>query len=379
MPPPNRARSLQSLQPSVALIVGVALVVSWTSLFIRILWGDPDNFDFGSFYRSGAAVNTGVGAYEDPTGRPNLNPPWVTWLVFAPLARLPLRIALGVWLLGGAVALWRSLVLIRRELTLTSAGLAWMFVALGLTYSSLMAWWQGQTTWYLLYLVTRGWSAARRNRRGVGAAWLGVAIAVKPFLALATVPLGVVSMTIAGLTSAGIWLASVPITELTPWREWLHAGAFVRFYPHSANASILGVVARLAGGGARDLIPVSQLPTSGVAVACAVAILMTVLSMRRASSPDQGWAGGLLLSVAVSPLGWTYYLPLAMGPVVAAAPGIWLLVGAACLAGEMFLLPVVGIRGIGYTVVASLGFVAIIALWCGSMFSPSATERPLRT
>src|SRR5690349_10508238 len=62
------------------LMITVAAGLRWTLLFNRIVWNEPNAFDFGSFYRSGIDWNAGLSSYRD--ARPNLNPPWLTAVLF---------------------------------------------------------------------------------------------------------------------------------------------------------------------------------------------------------------------------------------------------------------------------------------------------------
>jgi hypothetical protein len=350
---------------------GVALL--WTLLFIRILWNDPHSFDFGSFYRSGVAWNAGASAYQD--ARPNLNPPWLTAFVFGPLARLPIRVALALWLLLNALAVGRSLMLIARELLLTQRQILWMFVSLSISYSWILGWWQGQIGFVLMYVVTRGWLAARHGHPVAAGSWLALAIAVKPSLALAALPLGIETLSAAAVVSVAISLGSVIITGIDPWFEWLRSGSAITWYSHSPNASIVGVLARMNGLGGRDFVPLTAAVPASLWILWAGAAVLLVMTSMKCRRTDQRWASGLLMAIAVFPLAWSYYLPVALGPLVATVRGFSYLVtaGVIALALQMALLPAAGNEGLDFIIVASLGCVATLLLWTAVITSTSAS------
>jgi len=93
--------------------------------------------------------------------------------------------------------------------------------------------------------------------------------------------------------------------------------------------------------------------------------------IRRASSPDRDLAVGFLTSLLVSPLGWVYYIPVALGPLLVTLRGLqyrwWMLVGLASLfwpPGVAWGSPEEQLqRGLWNTLVGSLYAVGLFTLW----------------
>jgi hypothetical protein len=172
----------------------------------------------------------------------------------------------------------------------------------------------GQLAWVLLLVLTLSWAAARRERWVVAGAWLGVAVAIKPFLLPMLVWIawrGQVRAALAGL-GAGVTLAlaGAGIFGVEQYRDWATAVGGIQWYARPLNASIWGAVYRTftlnnrtsavldIGAGAAAFLSLA---------ASAVVVLVTWLACRRLRDVDDQWSLVLCATLLITPLGWVYY------------------------------------------------------------------------
>jgi hypothetical protein len=165
--------------------------------------------------------------------------------------------------------------------------------------------------WPLALAATWAWRLARRDRRLQAAAALGVLATMKPFLGMFGLlfiarrewrALG--AMAVASLVFLGV---AVAVTGTGAFAAWFHALARISWYDVRFNSSALGFLARVwrpdAGAWA------------GLALAAA-AVSYAVLKSR-AASLSRDWLFVFIASLLAAPLGWRYYLCMAIGPLVA--------------------------------------------------------------
>jgi hypothetical protein len=122
------------------------------------------------------------------------------------------------------------------------------------------------------------------------------------------------------LAGAGALLAiGLIVFGAGAYREWVEQLSRVTWAPHYMNASVFAVAERVLG---RTTIPGLDLSTIPKAVLLGVAIAL-ILSLTLAVAPrtsageagtDRAWAVLLLGALLVSPLGWVYYLWIALWP-----------------------------------------------------------------
>lgn len=279
--------------------------------------------DFHTFYRSTLAWRHDTAA--PPTIFPNLNPPTFS-LIFAPLTYLNETAALVVWTAIGVASIVASLIAIRRARPIPATRLLWVVPALIVSQPAITAWLLGQVTWILLYPVTRAWLAADRSAVRSGL-WLGAAIAIKPPFALFALQLPFPVMAVAAVTSAGLSAIDLVISGSQPWRDWLALSHQVDWYAWPINASLWVWPARWATvNSAAGFIgswtwlgdhraSFAALPLTGI-VLVLLALLAGIPFVWRARG-DRRWALAFLWSQLASPLGWIYYLPVALGPLLA--------------------------------------------------------------
>lgn len=316
----------------------------------------PLTNDFGVFYREGRAWVAGEPLYAGH-GRPNLNSPLATLVLFGSLARLPYGLAQVAWLAAGGVATVLAIRVIQSELQLSDRRVAELTGLLFLTQGALMAIRSGQVTWLLLYPFTLAWAAHRRGRPTIAGIWLGAAIALKPSLAPCAALLPLATLTSTALTSLGLSAASVPVTGWEPWVAWIRQSESVTWLASPANASLWGVAARLEWrtGPAPGLTALS-LPA--VIIVLAVAAALALESTRRRGA-DSRFLCGVLWALLVSPLGWAYYLPLAAAPAAALWRDSW---GIRVSYG-LTLLPVAFDLRMLNALPVSVFFLAVLTAW----------------
>ena len=319
---PNVARSrrAEDLRLLSIVIISIATVVL-TTLAVQIGWQSPES-DFFGFYRSAQAMRAGGDAYQDFT---NLNPPAVVAL-FVPLTLVSAPTAFLLWTVLSVAVLAMAVVHIGHVLRVRDS---WVIV-LGIlaTAASFIGLKLGQVGFVLTAIVTAAWSAERKHRPLASGIAIGAAIYAKPFLGLlllraiwrrawtTTVAAVVVALAFVlfGLLVGG-WSSYVA------WNDRLHNIEWVG-YTLNLNGSVTGLLTRTLTSVApafhvRPLVVVKSINLwLAVADLCVLAALVW---RTREAEIDQSWAAILLGSLLLSPLGWIYYLPIAIGPLV----GVW--------------------------------------------------------
>jgi len=96
------------------------------------------------------------------------------------------------------------------------------------------------------------------------------------------------------------------------WRAWLDTTAAVPFVGYLNNASLWAIAAR--AGRTHTVMEVGWL-----AAALILGVGVVILAMtHRERDLDRRWMAALLFALLLSPLGWIYYVPLLIGPLVSA-------------------------------------------------------------
>ncbi len=328
-----------------APVTGVAIVVllGLGAAMLRGQWQlskttieETDAQDFGIFYASVRNAVGGNGLYAPLpprrlsryyTGQLNLNLPH-TNLFFLPLAFLSPRQGLAVWavasLLVFAWSTWASLRALRWRLPVVG----WIALVV-----YLLAWGPAaafsltlQLSFLLMGPVTASWLAAREGRSVAAGAWLGLAASAKPFLLLVVVYLALRrdarALRAFGVVSLLFVLAGLVVFGPQSYVDWVTQLPRVAWASHYMNASLGGLVERLFGHpyyatvGAAGWVRFTLLPIVSIAIAV-ITLRAAARPPRSAFSEDHAWATVLLASVLLSPLGWVYYLWIALWPVAA--------------------------------------------------------------
>jgi Glycosyltransferase family 87 len=344
-----RPRLLSALART-AVTLGCLALLGWNVALVLVMERGLVRSDFGKLHASAQAHLAGRDMYDlgPATLSPvrgmtdemlhyiqflNLNPPHFH-LILLPLASLPGRWALAVWGIVSLICLALSLRLIAREsdITLTPwrrqlAALALLsFAGMGAVAVT------GQVSFVLLLPVTLAWIRARRGSWAEAGVYLGLAMSVKPFLAV-FLPYLILRRRFVALgtavgAGAGAFLVGLGVFGWDAHRSWIAGLSAVSWEWVAMNASVLGFLKRVLAPSlyyeplleAPGLIAPLWLLLSG-------AIGVVSLAVAAADSGDRAVDRdfGLLLLAAllISPLGWTYYWWLALGPMVAVVASWW--------------------------------------------------------
>jgi len=280
--------------------------------------------DFGKFYYSTRAFLGGTDMYGTspatfiPVGGGrlmhfwNLNPPHFH-LLLLPIAPLPRLVAFGIWGLASAAALAAAWKIISTELpavrSIDAPVLAVLFLVFSATVTTLVT---GQLSWLLMLPMTIAWRNARQGYWTRAGLWLGLCASVKPFLLVfgpyllftrrirATVAMGVV------FTAA--FAVGLAVFGVEAHRSWLRVVGEMSWPTVWMNGSLLALVHRLGGSTTIWLI---------LLVPLALLTFGLPLLDRTAGSVDRAFAILILGALAMSPLGWVYYLWVPVGPLIA--------------------------------------------------------------
>jgi alpha-1,2-mannosyltransferase len=169
----------------------------------------------------------------------------------------------------------------------------------------------GNMVWPLALAFTWAWRLARRDRLPVSAAVLGVLVTMKPFLGMFGLFFLVRRQWRALGAMAGASLISlvlaVALTGTDAFAAWLRAVARISWYDVRFNSSVLGFLARVW----------APEPIAWAAIALLIVAITLGVLKARAASLSREWLFVFIASLLAAPLGWRYYLCLAVGPLVA--------------------------------------------------------------
>jgi hypothetical protein len=338
-------------------VVGLALWLGWAVAVVLLTAPhvDPSGSDFHAFYDAARAWR---GLPPEGSTPVNLNTPLLAPLM-APVTWLPLYQAFLAWSALGLAAIVASLSAVRRYYELSLVRLLWVAGALVILMPALEVWVLGQITWCLLYPFTRAWLAADRSPARAGL-WLAPVILLKPPLALVAIALPWRVTVAAGVASVAMLAGSVVVQGPEPWLDWAGRASAIGWINYPLNASFWGWASRLETGAAYGG-SLGELSAFSVGIAAAMGV--GVLAWCTRATGSLRWVAAVLWGTLVSPLGWIYYLPLALGPALASwRSGAAVFVALALLSVPMSL--VVGFNGgpLANRVVHSTYAVAVLLL-----------------
>lgn len=190
-----------------------------------------------------------------------------------------------------------------------------------MTGGAAFTWRQGQITWLLLYPFTQAWIALRQGRELAAGLWLAPVIVAKPIVALVALLLPWPVWTTAGIASALLTAVGIAWTGWETLQGWLQALDSVRWITYPANASLWGFVLRIQTGAqlAGGMNNIRELPWWVLGPVIMIGVSVAVMALR-ARTVDQRMALAFLTMLLMSPLGWIYYAPMAVGPLIASWP-----------------------------------------------------------
>jgi hypothetical protein len=360
-PPPGPPLDWANLGLSLLAFVLALANLFWLGIMVYQM---PKN-DFGRSFLSAASFADGGGLYDLNPSVPwdvhgemlylwNLNPPHFH-LLMLPLVWLPQRVALVLWLIGNFVCLYAALRVIAAEaqlqLTPRQRRLAVVGFLAFIGTATAMA--TGHLSFLLFLLVTLSWRDARRGRWGRSGLWLGLALSVKPFL-LFLVPyllwrrrwraVGAIGASVVACFAVGLLVFGVQAH--LDWKARLSVVENWAFMP--MNASAFGALSRSLTANA-VFTPIAVVPNGPIVVVwLAVAVPAALLTYAAcagettARGVDRAFALMLAAALLVSPLGWTYYFWLPLGPAALLARDWWCRRSASPLSRRLLLASLPG-------------------------------------
>lgn len=407
---PGVFREISRFIAGLALGVLLVLLLIWNGFSVWIMRNNLHMNDFGKVYYSTMAFLAGEGMYGPnpatliPVGKElqkqfwNLNPPHFHLLII-PFALLPEDGALFLWFFFNFVCLAAACALVCSELGLAPTAREVFFTLLAfLAFSGMaMVLVTGQFSFLLLFLLTLAWRFARRERWTTAGTILGMLIALKLFLAIFLPYLFLTGRRRALASALGtltlLFVFGYIVFGGEAYRTWQGHLHDIDWEWAAMNASAAGLLSR-AFDHSPYYLPLVVAPRFAQViflVLSAALSLVTLGAIHRDSAPggtDRHFLLLMLCSLLVSPLGWTYYLWMALGPLVAillvlrgmtAASRrlyrrVFFLAALGCLGLAVpFPIVVAGQPNMFLTVtLGSTYFWSLLALWLAVVLSPFA-------
>ena len=290
--------------------------------------------DFRRLYASAQAWGHGANPYAVVIAdTPNLNAP----ILFPFLWLYTLgseHAGFVAWTITSFVLLGACIPAISRHARIVPVDLVILILACTGTFVALSF---GQVSFLLMAIFTAAWCADRKGASGSAGAMLGLLSALKPFFGLFGLyflwrrdwrAFGWYVGIFAGATLSG-WA----IVGTSSFLEWLVRLGGVQWRWHIYNASAWGVGDRLftvqpffRATGWTPLV-VSPVLAQVMTAFLLLAVVAVLLSGLRNAGVDRSYALLGLAALLISPLGWIYYLPVVLGPVLVVLgrqPSRWL-------------------------------------------------------
>lgn len=377
------------LQIGCAGLLGV--LVTYYGFLFRIAMSQHSN-DFGKFYFAAQAWLDGGSLYAPNVATRmlvrgewfeflNMNPPHFH-LIVLPVVRLDLATATKVWIALNVLAAGLSIAIAVRELGLKvrpAAVLPALVIALLSGALNAIAV-TGQFTGLLMLPMTLAWRDARRGHWLRCGSWLGALIGLKPFLAL-FVPVLLVNRhwrALVGVATSILLTFAAGVTVFG-WHahvEWVRSLQAVSWTWSNMNASITGWLSRSLDVSPM-FVPLAVMPSIVRPLWIAIALVVaaaTLLASRRSIS--HAFAVTLLGSLLMSPLGWVYYVPLALAPCLelwrARRPPL-AVVGIVLGATPLLVPSAFGMAGLAVVSLGSVYFWSVAALFSAVLWVPVDT------
>ena len=304
--------------------------------------------DYGKFYQSARFVLKGKDAYtpiyfstksELATKDPkisrlpgNLNPPFFS-LLLLPLAFFSYKVSFYLWSglsiicgIGSIIILLRKTIISEKtNLAVISCSLLAFFTY----YPTFANAHFGQLTLFILPLTVGAWLGIRKEKPVLAAVLLGLAASIKLFFGLFSI-----YFLLRREWRALLWFNyTVLFCFLLPlllfgsqvyinYFETLH---YLRWTASSWNASILGTLLRLFGGNHEPntaLMPIPGLTEKiylflfGLYLLFLSWFLVKKTSLNKTVKRDFDFCVILIAMLLLSPLGWLYYFPLLIIPII---------------------------------------------------------------
>ena len=376
----------------IACGIGAGILVGYNYVLLRsahvVHWND-----FGKFYYAALNWKSGASLYAPTIATKvfvesigmqflDLNPPHFH-LLLLPITTVSFETSARIWLVANAVAAIAAIVLVMRELKLRIALVHW----LPLTCLSLASAATGansltaQCGGILMLPMALAWRSARRDEWGRCGAWLGVLVSIKPFLGLFLPTLALLrqwrALWMLCVSALGCAVLGALVFGWWSYVEWFRALQDVSWVWATMNGSIWALVEK-SFGWSPYLTPVVLRPALVTPLSIAASAIVAIVSTRVVSrSIDHAFSVTVLASLLISPLGWTYYLWLAVPGCFALwrvrlSPITWM--GLLLLCVPLFGLAFGQPSALATVTVASAYTWGILALWIGTVIDQ---QRPV--
>jgi alpha-1,2-mannosyltransferase len=341
-------KSILALPGRVLLyVITILLVAFYVVTIVAIVASHPVGTDFAKFYKSVEFFWEGKNIYTpvpvDAFGplpasidlprdslHANLNPPFQT-LLFAPFGLLSYKLALTLWLILSLALGVAGVVLLRAGISGAAKPALPLFAALLpllLYYPTWINMLYAQYGLVLLFLIALVWRTSRTGGEQVAGIALGLALSLKLFMGLFLIFFIVRRqwrlLFWAGCTYLACGLMALVVAGSDSYLHYLQAINEVSWYSTDMNASLKGFFVRLFGG---DPDGISLLLVPGAAdTVSAIMSLILMLALvwiawprsREGSTTrsDIGFCFTAVAMLLISPLGWLYYFPILLLPLL---------------------------------------------------------------
>jgi hypothetical protein len=383
-----------------AMALAVIAIRAWKAYQLFVVHGHLA--DFGRLYyavrdwRDGGGLYTPTVATPEPYGditREMVNVATPSFHVIVwPFTYLGPSPAFVCWVVCNAIAWTCCLRICLREWRVAISPPAAALLAIGIALSTLMsgAFETGQYVGLLMLPATLAWRAARRGEWTRSGAWLGMLASQKPFAFIFVAWLLWQRRWRGALASALVTIASVALGEIVfGWGIHLQWQAVLRSDVSNwgwllLNASIAAPWMRAFGASPAFSHSQTTTLTQLAALGSAAAIGgVTAWRVRRSDDVDLSWSVLWTAALLISPIGWTYYLWWAAGPLGAALILCWrtqpalrrpLLVVAACFLLPLPMLFIGQPSVLASFTIGSIFTWALMALWIAVASSDRLTD-----
>jgi hypothetical protein len=345
----QKYRAHRQVPKIIGALLGVILVFAGYVYFVttEVMAKREGLTDFSKFYASARFFWEGKPVYSPVTNQffplleqhpelvqeslhPNLNLPFQT-LLTAPLGLLEHGAAFWAFSVLSMVCGLISVVLLSNAKP-ESTDRKWVALIYTVLLLAYYPTWVnarlGQTSLIILVPIAFAWLAGRQRHDQAAGIALGIAISLKPFVGLFFIALlawrrwRLLFWCVVSFLSCSL-IALVGLGT-DAYQDYLAVSRQVTWYSASWNASLLGFFTRLFGGS--ENTPLVNQPwiawglTAFVSAGLVAAVWWVYSRLYSGHSTvnwDLGFSVTIVAMLLISPLGWMYYFPLLLVPLVA--------------------------------------------------------------
>lgn len=312
-----------------SFVIGVLLALYLITINFYAYHSDYP--DYKSFYDSARSFYAGENIYlsGEDTQQTNLNPPFHTLLL------LPFTLfgyASSFWAVSifsitlgviGAISIYRATTRTRTNIIDFLPYLTLLFFY----YPTFISVINGQFSLALLFLLAVGWISSRARKDKIAGMALGFALSVKLFVGLFLIYFIVHRRWCLLVWLIVTWLLcgilALIVLGLDSYQEYYLTLKGVYWFEDEWNASFLGFYSRVFRGSELPLIDNLYRHARELALLSSVLLVFCLAWTSRPISNrfptahyDVGYSLTVVLLLLISPLGWMYYFPILLIPVI---------------------------------------------------------------